>query len=300
MSQEIRSPRELYDASATGWARQAPSSVSDYTGRPPTLALCEPLAGLRVLDLGCGEGYCTRLLRKRGAREVIGVDVSAQMIALAHAEEEREPLGIRYEVGQATDLAGHADGSFDLVLSMFMFNYLGIDDTRKALGEIVRVLRPAGRLVFAVPHPVFALLRPPEPPFYFDLGGAGYFSARDQRHGGRIWKRDGTLRHGLFCMSDVRLLHQTVRHRKQGVRVSIDFRFRMNHAPYRAVVPEVAGPEGVDTRVPYAEWARIGTEDVIVFDETMAEAARAKPTASSLPVYDGDYRVIPVFPQQPR
>ena len=202
MSQEIRSPRELYDASATGWARQAPSSVSDYTGRPPTLALCEPLAGLRVLDLGCGEGYCTRLLRKRGAREVIGVDVSAQMIALAHAEEEREPLGIRYEVGQATDLAGHADRSFDLVLSMFMFNYLGIDDTRKALGEIVRVLRPAGRLVFAVPHPVFALLRPPEPPFYFDLGGAGYFSARDQRHGGRIWKRDGTA-------LDVQVCHKT-------------------------------------------------------------------------------------------
>ena len=134
---------------------------------------------------------------------------------------------------------------------------------------------------------------------------AGALRAMDDYDEGRGTKmavpyRDGTLRHGLFCMSDERLLHQTVRHRKQGVRVSIDFRFRMNHAPYRAVVPEVAGPEGVDTRVPYAEWARIGTEDVIVFDETMAEAARAKPTASSLPVYDGDYRVIPVFPQQPR
>jgi SAM-dependent methyltransferase len=203
MSNETPTPRELYDASATGWARQGPLSLSDYTGRPPTLALCEPLAGTRVLDLGCGEGYCARLLRKKGAREVVGIDVSAQMIALARAEEEREPLGIRYEVGEATALSGCAEGSFDVVLSMFMFNYLGIDDTRKALAEILRVLRPGGRLVLAVPHPSFPLLRPPEPPFYFDLGGAGYFSARDQRHSGRIWKRDGTA-------LDVQVCHKTI------------------------------------------------------------------------------------------
>jgi ubiquinone/menaquinone biosynthesis C-methylase UbiE len=203
MSHETPTPRDLYDATSTGWARQGPLSLSDFTGRPPTLALCEPLAGLRVLDLGCGEGYCARLLRKRGAREVIGVDISAQMIALAQAEEAREPLGIRYEVGQATSLAAFPEASFDLVLSMFMFNYLGIDDTRQALAEILRVLRPSGRLVLAVPHPSFPLLRPPEPPFYFDLANAGYFSARDQRHSGRIWKRDGSA-------LDVQVVHKTV------------------------------------------------------------------------------------------
>jgi SAM-dependent methyltransferase len=203
MSHETRSAQELYDANAKDWARQAPSSVSDYTGRPPTLALCEPVAGLRVLDLGCGEGYCARLLKRRGAREVLGIDVSAQMIELARAQEEREPLGLRYEVGNATELASLAEGSFDLVLAMFMFNYLGVDDTRQAMGEIFRLLRPTGRLVFAVPHPSLPLLRPPEPPFYFDFGATGYFSGRDRRHPGRIWKRDGTA-------LDVQMCHKTI------------------------------------------------------------------------------------------
>ena len=92
----METPQHLYNASASRWARSEPQCVSDYTGRPAVLALCEPVAGLRVLELGCGEGYCARQLCHRGAREVTGLDLSAGMLQAALAQEQREPLGIRY------------------------------------------------------------------------------------------------------------------------------------------------------------------------------------------------------------
>src|SRR6185295_5513289 len=97
-------PRTLYDRTAANWSRHQPSSLSDYTARPQVIGMCEPLAGKRVLDLGCGEGYCSRQLRERGAREVLGLDLSARMIELARAAEHAQPLDIRYDVADATQV----------------------------------------------------------------------------------------------------------------------------------------------------------------------------------------------------
>jgi SAM-dependent methyltransferase len=193
---------ELYDATASRWVRREPTSLSDFTGRPRTLALCEPVAGKRVLDLGCGEGYCARRLVQMGAAEVLGIDNSAQMIAAARSEEAREALGIRYEVGDATNLAGVADGSIDLVLAMFLFNYLDVEATGRCMAEVHRVLGAGGRFVFAVPHPSLPFVREEEPPFYFSVREGGYFSNRDRRFPGKIWRRDGTE-------LEVQLVHKT-------------------------------------------------------------------------------------------
>src|SRR5215471_3736387 len=108
--------QRLFDTQAAHWVRQAPHCLTDFTARPAVLVLCEPVAGLRVLDLGCGEGY--------GAREVLGLDLSAGMIRAAEAQEQQEPLGIDYLQGDAVDLSRWARQTFDLVLSLFMFHYL--------------------------------------------------------------------------------------------------------------------------------------------------------------------------------
>jgi SAM-dependent methyltransferase len=193
---------ELYDATASRWVRREPTSLSDFTGRPRTLELCEPVAGRRVLDLGCGEGYCARRLMQMGAAEVLGIDSSSQMIEAARSEEAREPLGIRYEIGDAVALPQLADASFDLVLAVFLFNYLDVDAMRRCMAEVARVLRPTGRFVFAVPHPALPFVRDEEPPFYFSVGSGGYFTNRDRRFPGKIWKRDGTA-------LEVQLVHKT-------------------------------------------------------------------------------------------
>jgi len=202
-------PRLLYDQTATNWSRHQPSSLSDFTARPQVMALCEPLAGKDVLDLGCGEGYCTRMLSQRGAR-VLGLDLSERMIELARQAEDALPLGIRYDTADAVT-ADLGAASLDLVVAVFLFNYLDVERMHKTMANVHRMLRPGGSFVFAVPHPAFAFMREPAPPFYFDVGSAGYFSARNRVFGGRIWKNDGSA-------LDVQLVHKTFEDYFEGLR----------------------------------------------------------------------------------
>lgn len=181
----------LYDRNAARWRRRAPHSLSDFTGRPPVFELCGPVEGERVLDLGCGEGYCTREMAGRGAREVVGIDLSAGMIELARKQEAELSQGIRYERGDVVSL-DLPDEAFDLVLGVFVFSYLHVEQMAKAFREVRRVLAPGGRFVFAVPHPSLPFVREQVPPFFFDTRGLGYFSARDEPSEGEIGCIDGS------------------------------------------------------------------------------------------------------------
>jgi len=193
--------RNLYDANATSWVRNEPTSLSDYTARTRVLELCEPVANKQVLDLGCGEGYCSRLLRRRGA-DVFGIDISPQMVERARKAEQDEPLGIPYAVGDAPRLQLETR-RFDLVLAVFLFNYLSVEQTRQTMANVHAMLRPGGHFVFSIPHPAFPFMREPAPPFYFETGDAGYFSARNTLFSGQIWKRDGVA-------LNVQLVHKTL------------------------------------------------------------------------------------------
>lgn len=187
----------LYDAHAARWERREPSSLSDFTGRPAVFDLCGPLEGVDVIDLGCGEGYCTRELVRRGARSVTGVELSEKMVELARSQEigtaESGSLGsATFRQGDITRL-DEEDGSFDLALAVFVYNYLDTAQMLASFREAHRVLRPGGRFVFSVPHPAFAFIRDENAaPFYFDVDGKGYFSGRDRKFRGEINRRDGT------------------------------------------------------------------------------------------------------------
>jgi toxoflavin synthase len=196
-------PRALYNDQAGRWVRKAPTSLSDFTARPALIDLCEPIAGSSILDLGCGEGYCSRQLKQRGAAHVVGIDLSDAMIAAARGEEAASPLGIEYRRGNACALDEVPAQSFDTVLSVFLFNYTTIEETRQCMREVRRILRPRGRFIFAVPHPCFAFMRQEAPPFYFAVKESSYFDGRDQRFPGRIWKRDGVP-------LEVQMVHKTL------------------------------------------------------------------------------------------
>lgn len=221
MSADVQAPQALYDQHASAWTRDTPSSLSDYTARPVVFEMCGDVEGKRILDLGCGEGYCARVLRRKGAGAILGIDVSGGMIAAAEAEERRAPLGIHYRQGDATQLTDVADATFDLVVAVFLFNYLTTEQLRSSMLEIARVLKPSGRFVFSVPHPAFPFMRSPEPPFYFDLRGQGYVRARDTRFAGKIWKRDGSS-------LEVQVVHKTIE----------DYFRALHHAGFRSL-PEL-------------------------------------------------------------
>ena len=186
------STKQLYDERSDDWQRNEPILLSDFTARPFLLKWCEPVKGLDVLDLGCGEGYFARQLKQRGAGKIRGIDVSKEMVKAAAERELREKLGIDYFAGDATDLSSNLKSeSFDLVVAVFLFNYLDLDHTRRTMSEVFRLLRPGGRFVFAVPHPSLPFLGEKRPPFYFEPDGKGYFSGRDSQFEGEIWRRDG-------------------------------------------------------------------------------------------------------------
>ena len=105
------------------------------------------IRGMRVLDLACGEGFYTRLLRKAGAAEVTGVDISPEMIRLAEQEEERAPLGCRYRCQDAADFEPEG-GAMDLVVAMYLLHYAGTAEKLTRFCRVChRALRPGGRLV---------------------------------------------------------------------------------------------------------------------------------------------------------
>jgi SAM-dependent methyltransferase len=113
-----------------------------------------PLAGrhlagaARVLDVGCGEGQIARLLVREGARRVVGVDSSVAQLAQA----ARLGGGVAYVRASATALPLPA-GGFDAVVTCLVLEHVA--DLDGALDEIARVLRPGGRFVMFVNHPLF-------------------------------------------------------------------------------------------------------------------------------------------------
>jgi toxoflavin synthase len=102
--------------------------------------------GLAVLDLACGEGYYARLIRRRGAARVVGVDISAAMIKLAEEQETREPLGVEYLCRDAGDLG--SIGPFDVVTAAYLLNYAPSREHLRAMCRAIAAnLGPGGRFV---------------------------------------------------------------------------------------------------------------------------------------------------------
>ena len=101
--------------------------------------------GMKVLDLGCGDGTTALPAAQLGA-DVLGVDIADNLVAAGNARASAEGLGnLRFQQGDASNLAGLADDSFDLVVSIFgaMFAPRPMD----VASEMVRVTRPGGRIV---------------------------------------------------------------------------------------------------------------------------------------------------------
>jgi len=101
--------------------------------------------GLKVLDLGCGDGT-TALPAARLGAEVLGVDIARNLVAAGNQRAKEAGLAnLRFQEGDASNLQGLKDHSFDLVVSVFgaMFAPKPFDVAK----EMVRMTRPGGRIV---------------------------------------------------------------------------------------------------------------------------------------------------------
>lgn len=116
---------------------------------PVLRSLLPSLGEARILDLGCGFGWFARWARAQGAASVLGLDVSEKMLERAAATTNDDAITYQRADLEALDLPA---GSFNLVFSSLAFHYI------VHLSELWRAvhaaLRPGGRFVFSVEHPI--------------------------------------------------------------------------------------------------------------------------------------------------
>ncbi|MCM2998007.1 class I SAM-dependent methyltransferase [Paenibacillus cellulositrophicus] len=113
-------------------------------------ALLPDLQGKSVLDLGCGFGWHCRYAREQHAAEVVGVDISANM--LESAREQTYDPAITYLQAPIEDI-DFPDGHFDVVLSSLAFHYVQSFDA--VCQKVHSCLKQGGTFVFSVEHPIF-------------------------------------------------------------------------------------------------------------------------------------------------
>ncbi len=125
-----------------------------YTEVAAVVGMLGDLDGERVLDLACGAGFYSRLIRQSGASYVLGVDMSRSMIDVAEAEEAAQPLGVEYRVADVATMPQF--GAFDIVTAVWLLHYAQTTEDLQAMcRNIGRNLAPGGRLITILPNPDF-------------------------------------------------------------------------------------------------------------------------------------------------
>ena len=145
-----------YDSFAAAYSTSNESNLFNaYYARPEMIRLAGDVAGLEILDAGCGSGPGMDARRAKDA-VVSGFDLSPAMVELA-----RQRLGENADV-RVADLGSplpYLNDAFDLVVASLSLHY--VEDWASTLAELRRVLKPGGRLIVSIIHPtVYAIVYP--------------------------------------------------------------------------------------------------------------------------------------------
>jgi len=194
--------RDIWDAEAAHWvamgaqrwALEAPIWGNWGAAEAALNLLPADLAGKDAIELGCGTGYVSGWMARRGAR-VTGIDISSGQLATARQLAEQHETAATFIEGNA-EATGLAEASFDFAISEYGAAIWCKPDAW--LREAWRLLRPGGRLVFLGNHPLVLVCSPlngapcdatlHRP--YRDMWGGGLDPSRIRSHRGVLQSDD--------------------------------------------------------------------------------------------------------------
>jgi ubiquinone/menaquinone biosynthesis C-methylase UbiE len=140
--------RELFDKYGEIFARQQEKDMNRHWLSEVIQAMMGEVKGKKILDTGCGAGFDSKIMAKKGA-EVVGVDISPKMIKLA--KKKCKGLDIRFYIKDMVN-TGFRGESFDLVTSIITIGWNR--SLKKVLKEYYRLLKKGGQLILADVHPI--------------------------------------------------------------------------------------------------------------------------------------------------
>ena len=147
---------KYWEENAENWiklSRLGYDRCRDLTNSPAFFKMLPDIRNLKGLDIGCGEGYNTRIAAKNGGI-MMAIDVSKVFITSAKESEKLQPLGVEYQIASAIDLP-FPDENFDFAIATM--SLMDIADTDKAISEAFRVIKPDGFFQFSISHPCFPI-----------------------------------------------------------------------------------------------------------------------------------------------
>ena len=145
---------EYWNKNAEAWtvmSRKGYDTRRNHLNTPAFFEILPDINGSKGIDIGCGEGYNTRLLADKGA-EIFAIDICDVFLKKAIDEETKEPKKINYLKADAHQIP-FDDCSFDFATA-FM-SLMDMPEPEKAVKEIYRVLKPGGFFQFSIMHPCF-------------------------------------------------------------------------------------------------------------------------------------------------
>jgi ubiquinone/menaquinone biosynthesis C-methylase UbiE len=143
---------EYWNKNAENWvklSRMGYDRCRDLINAPAFFKMLPSISNLYGIDIGCGEGYNTRIAAKKGAK-MAAIDISEVFIKYAKEIEQKEPLGIKYQIANAIKLP-FSDNHFDFAIATM--SIMDIADNERAIIEAFRVIKPGGFFQFSITHP---------------------------------------------------------------------------------------------------------------------------------------------------
>lgn len=218
---------EHYDSFAENYSTENESSLFNaYYERPAMIDLAGNVNGRRVLDAGCGSGPLSAALRAKGAI-VTGFDSSPAMVKLARRRLGEDAELHVADLGQPLPFA---DGAFDDVVASLVLHYLR--DWAAPLAELRRVLKPGGRLILSVNHPIVYKLVDPSADYFAITKQSDEFTFNGQSAVLTYWHRP------LHAMTDA--------FTEAGFRISI-----ISEPPFSSDTPRELIPPHIGNRTAF-------------------------------------------------